>query len=187
MTDARFVRTRAAVFTAVQDVLVAEGPAGLTAERLAEASGVARSTIYRNWPDLGSLACEVFDELMHSEPLPRDLDPEAGLLAYLRDYARRLNDPSYVALLLALMEGAARDEAFAAVQRRMFSQTRSRAAEIIGAGKDSGSFDPRLEVRQGVEDVVAPFLFRRLTMQQLITPRMVSDLHRRLLERWGPP
>ncbi len=182
--DARLARTRAAVFAAVREVLVAEGPAGLTAERIAEASGVARSTVYRNWPDLGALACEVFDDLMHQEALPASDDPPAALLAYLRDYARRLNDPQYIAVLLALMESARRDEASAQVQRRMFSQTRSRAGAIIEAGRASGDFDARLDVRQGVEDVVAPFLYRRLVSQEPITARMVTDLHRTLMERW---
>lgn len=186
MTDARYLRTREAVFAAVREVLVAEGPAGLTAERIAEASGVGRSTVYRNWPDLGALACEVFDELMHHEPLPETGDPSAALLAYLRDYARRLNDPQYVAVLLALMEAAARDEAFADVQRRMFSQTRSRAGAIIEAGKAAGLLDGDVDVRQGVEDVVAPFLYRRLVSQQAITPRMVTELHERLLAQWAP-
>lgn len=60
-TDARYGRSKAAVFEAVCSVLVSEGVAGLTTDRLAEESGISRSTIYRNWPDLAALTCEVFD------------------------------------------------------------------------------------------------------------------------------
>ena len=66
-TDARYERSKAAVFEAVRSVLVADGIAGLTADRLAEVSGISRSTIYRNWPDLAALTCAVFDELMHRD------------------------------------------------------------------------------------------------------------------------
>jgi len=104
MSDARYERSRAAVHDAVCRVLVAEGISGLTADRLAAESGVSRSTIYRNWPHLGSLAVEVFDDLMHREPVDLDRDPVQALHDYLADYARRLNDPTYTAVLVALID-----------------------------------------------------------------------------------
>ena len=61
MNDARYERSRIAVHDAVCAVLVAEGLSGLTVDRLAAQSGVSRSAIYRNWPDMAALACEVFD------------------------------------------------------------------------------------------------------------------------------
>lgn len=186
MSDARYERSRAAVHDAVCRVLVAEGISGLTADRLAAESGVSRSTIYRNWPDLGALAVEVFDDLMHREPVDLDRDPVQALHDYLADYARRLNDPTYTAVLVALIDASSRDAAFAEVHRRAFSQTRSRAGAIIERGKAAGVFAGDLDVQQGVEDVVAPFLYRRLVTGARITARQVADLHAVLLARWSP-
>ena len=84
-TDARYERSKAAVFDAVRSVLVADCIAGLTADRLAEESGVSRSTIYRNWPDLAALTCEVFDELMHRDSQEFEGEPDAALREYLAD------------------------------------------------------------------------------------------------------
>lgn len=186
-TDARYERSKAAVFDAVRSVLVADGIAGLTADRLAEESGVSRSTIYRNWPDLAALTCEVFDELMHRDSQEFEGEPDAALREYLADYARRLNDETYCAVLIALIELSMRDDAFADVHRRSFSQTRSRAAGIIRRGQSSGIFRADLDVKQGVEDVVAPFLYRRLVTQAQITSRQVEHLHQRLIGAWSPP
>ena len=186
MTDARYERSRSAVHEAVCRVLVAEGISGLTVDALAAESGVSRSTIYRNWPDLGALAVEVFDELMHREPVDVDRDAGQALHDYLADYARRLNDPTYVAVLIALIETSLRDEAFAEVHQRAFSQTRSRAGAIVRHGPESGVIDPSLDVQQCVEDVVAPFLYRRLVTHARITPRQVDALHATLLARWSP-
>jgi AcrR family transcriptional regulator len=186
MTDARFERTRAIVYQAVSQVLVSEGLVGLTVDRIAAESGIARSTIYRNWPDLAVLACEAFDELMHQESLDLGADPRTGLHDYLVDYARRLNDPTYTAMLVALIEGSWRDDAFAEVHRRAFSQTRSRAASIIRGAQKEGLIDARLDIAQCVEDLVAPFLYRRVVTQNRITPRQVEELYSRLLERWTP-
>lgn len=181
MSDARYERSRAAVHEAVCAVLVAEGLGGLTVDRIAAESGVSRSTIYRNWPNLADLACEVFAELVH-----RDDAGPTDLREYLRDYARRLNDRTYTAVLVALIDGSSRDETFADVHRRMFSQTRSRAGALVRQGQADGSIDPSLDVQQCVEDIVAPFLYRRLVLQRQITARQVDDLHRDLRQRWQP-
>ena len=184
MSDARYERSRAAVHDAVCSVLVADGIAGLTVDRLAETSGVSRSTIYRNWPDMAALACEVFEELVHRDAITLPDDPATALHQYLADYARRLNDARYTAVLVALIEGSSRDDAFADVHRQAFSQTRSRAGAIIRRGQESGLIQPDLDVQQCVEDVVAPFLYRRLVTQARITPRQVDALSETLLARW---
>ncbi len=90
-------------------------------------------------------------------------------------------------MLVALIEGSARDEAFAEVHRRAFSQTRSRAGAIVRRAQADGVVDEALDVQQCVEDLVAPFLYRRLVTQARITPRQVADLHAALLRRWSPP
>ena len=185
MTDARYERSRAAVHEAVCSVLVAEGISGLTADRLAEESGVSRSTIDRNWPDMAALACEVFDELMHREPVDLEGDPSEAMLDYLSDYARRLNDPVYTAVLVALIDGSTRDDAFADVHRRAFSQNRSRAAAVVHRLQQADLVEADRDVHQCVEDMVAPFLFRALVLQQRITVGQIRDLHGDLLQRWS--
>ena len=74
MTDARYERSRVAVHEAVCSVLVSDGLGGLTVDRLAAESGVSRSTIYRNWPDMAALACEVFDALIDRDAVDVDRD-----------------------------------------------------------------------------------------------------------------
>ena len=186
MTDARFERTRVAVHEAVCSVLVDEGLGGLTVDRLAAEAGIARSTIYRNWPDMAGLACEVFDELAHRDQVDFTGSVDVQLKAYLLDYAERLNNGVYTAVLLAVIEAANRDDAFADVHRRMFNQTRSRAGDIVRQGQREGIFDARLDVQQCVEDIVAPFLYRRLVRQISITRSHVNELHAALLHRWTP-
>jgi AcrR family transcriptional regulator len=185
MTDARYERSKAAVHAAVCEVLVAEGLHGLSVDRLAEQSGVSRSTIYRNWPDMAALACDVFDELMHRESIALDDNPRTALGEYLADYARRLNDPTYLAVLVALIDGSSRDHAFAEVHRRAFSQTQSRAGAIVRGLQEAGVIDRRLDPQQCVEDMVAPFLYRRLVTQARITRAQVDALTDDLLQRWA--
>jgi AcrR family transcriptional regulator len=182
--DPRVTRNRAAVHSAALEVLAAEGVAGLAVERIAEASGVSRSTIYRHWPDMRVLILSAFHDVAHgaADGLEPSGDVARDLLEYLRDYARRLNDPTYAAVIIAIVEWSWRDPDFAAEHGRTFDDARSRAAGILRAGLRSGELRPDLDVRGGVEDVVAPFLYRRLVLRRTITDQEVDALHRRLLD-----
>jgi AcrR family transcriptional regulator len=185
--DPRVARNRVAVHAAALDVLAAEGVSGLTVERLADVSGVSRSTIYRHWPDMRALIVAAFDDVVHSGAQQRPLtgDVSADLLAYLRDYARRLNDPTYAAVIIAVIEWSWRDPDFAAEHGRTFDDTRSRAAGILRAGAASDQLRSDLDVAAGVEDVVSPFLYRRLVLRRTITGRDVEGLHERLMADLG--
>lgn len=181
--DPRVVSNRAAVQRAALQVLSSDGAAGLTVDRLAQASGVSRSTIYRHWPDMRTLVAAAFAETMHS-PGGMLVDPvedaSRALLEYLRDYARRLNDPMYATVLVAIIEWSWRDPAFAQAQAGTFDDTRSRARTILLAGRASGAFTSTLSIEEAVEAVVTPFLYRRVVLRRLISQREVRALHLRL-------
>jgi AcrR family transcriptional regulator len=185
--DPRVLRNRAAVHAAALETLAAQGASGLNVDRIAETSGVSRSTIYRHWPDMRALVVAAFDEVVHasSASLEPTGDVEADLSGYLHDYARRLNDPTYTAVTIAIVEWSWRDPEFAAEHSRTFDDARSRAASILRAGVRSGRLRADLDVRAAVEDIVAPFLYRRLVLRRTITSREVEALHCRLLDGFG--
>jgi AcrR family transcriptional regulator len=182
--DPRVAGNRAAVQQAALHVLSSDGVAGLSVDRLAQVSGVSRSTIYRHWPDLRTLVAAAFQEIMHApRPSAADAaqDPAAALLEYLREYARRLNDPTYATVLVTIIEWSWRDPQFAQAQARTFDDTRSRARAILQAGRATGVFDSSLSIDEAVEAVVAPFLYRRLVLRRIIREREIRALHRRLV------
>ncbi len=185
--DPRVTRNRAAVHAAALQLLSSDGVVGLTVDRLADVSGVSRSTIYRHWPDMPGLIVAAFDEVVHerADDVPLTGDTAADLLAYLRDYARRLNDPTYTSVIIAIIEWSWRDGEFADEHARTFADNRSRAAAVLRAGVSSGQLRRNLDIGQGVEDVVAPFLYRRLVLRRTIGERDITHLHARLLAELG--
>lgn len=187
IADPRVLRNRDAVHVAALKLLRTDGVGGLSVDRLADESGVSRSTIYRNWPDLAALVVSAFDRVVHDDGMRGPLTGDTGvdLLNYLRDYARRLNDPVYSAVLIAIIEWSWRDAAFADVHARTFADSRSRAAGLLTAGVGSGTLRADLDIGQGVEDLVAPFLYRRLILHRTITERDIQTLHHRLMRALG--
>src|SRR6476620_5461963 len=109
--DPRVAQTKQLVLAAAFAVISESGFAGATVERIAERSGVARSSIYRHWPSpLPSLHMEALAPLQQRpEDISRTGDARHDLLAYLSHVVDRLNDPTYAAVSLALMAVADTD------------------------------------------------------------------------------
>ena len=60
----RTTRIRDIVLPAVIELLLAEGAGAVTALRVSEHAGVARSTIYQHWPDQQALLLDAIDRII---------------------------------------------------------------------------------------------------------------------------
>jgi hypothetical protein len=67
----------------------------------------------------------------------------------------------------------------------VFAQSRSRASEVVRRARATGVIDPGRDVVQCVEDLLAPFLYRRLVTRQRIAPWQVQALADELVTRWA--
>lgn len=185
--DPRILATRRAVYAATIELIAEVGVQAATVERIAERSGVARSTVYRRWPVLARLYYDAFAQLARRRPVHAAVGTPAELLAYLDDYADRLNDPTYCAVLVSLLDAAWRDPELARLRRSVFDEGSSRVAAILAAGVEAGRVRPDLVMPDAIDALVAPFLYRRLVEQQPITPDDVRRRHADVLARFGLP
>jgi len=134
--DPRVAQTKQLVLAATFAVISESGFAGATVERIAERSGVARSSIYRHWPSpLPSLHMEALAPLQQRpEDISRTGDARHDLLAYLSHVVDRLNDPTYAAVSLALMAVADTDPAYAQAHQDLLA---SRTQILISLLEDA--------------------------------------------------
>lgn len=110
--------TRDVVLRAALDLLLSDGVGALTAQRLHEASGVARSTIYRHWPTPDDVVDDLLEVAARTEhPVPTG-DVDADLAAALDALLWRLRHRPVAPLLAALMAGPASDAALIARRTR---------------------------------------------------------------------
>src|ERR1700710_352929 len=82
--DPRVDRTRVAALRAVRELLIDEGWEAITQHRVAERSGVGRTTVYRHWPDRVAMVREAFElelHFTHELDLTGDLRPDLILAA----------------------------------------------------------------------------------------------------------
>ena len=87
--------------------------------------------------------------------------------------------------LLALVDRAARDEAWAAAHRAVVNEASSRAAAILRAGVDRGVVRADVDVARAVEAVLGPFLYTRMVRFEAITPAMEDRVLEDLMDRFG--
>ncbi|WP_372734688.1 TetR/AcrR family transcriptional regulator [Nocardioides sp.] len=94
--------TEEVVLTAALDLLLVEGVAALTPQRLHQETGVSRSTIYRHWPTSTEVLAALIDVAPPPQVAPTG-DPAHDLHVAVDQLCDRLRDKPVSAFLRALV------------------------------------------------------------------------------------
>jgi AcrR family transcriptional regulator len=113
-------RSRQAILGATADLLGEVGYTKLAVEAVAARAGVGKQTIYRWWPDKGTLVLDAYLDLVQAEAgvsFPDTGDLRADLRTALRTMIDALADPVYERRYRALLTSIQDDAALAAALR----------------------------------------------------------------------
>ena len=175
----RTQRTRDAVVRAGVELLLEGGTSALTVEAVVQRSGVARSTIYRHWPTRTEMVAAAFAELMPPIPTPvltGDLSQQ--LEALLCPLAEQIATEEFAALVPSLLAGAARDPELAPFHAGFVARQREPVHAVLRQAVQDEQIR-RLDLDEGVSQLVGPLLFQRVILDQPVTPtfarRLVAD------------
>ncbi len=165
--DPRPAQTRELVLQAARMILVSEGQAAVTPTRLVEMSGVARSTIYRHWPDAAAIIADAMsldrqDAMLHSSG-----DPGRDLRTYLGQLREVLESPAG-AIIVAQAEVAERDD--------------QAARTLAGNGRYRNELiqellqDPRTDFDIPHAQLVGPLFMQRFFIRKPITDALITSV-----------
>ncbi len=131
---------RAQVLQAAGELLLEEGMAAFTIEKVAARAGASRMTIYKWWPSRGALALEgYFAVSEHTLEFPDTGDIRADLTAQVRAFAHLLSDTSAGRVIAELIGVAQTDPELAAAFRTHYAIPRRQlAVEAINRGIERG-------------------------------------------------
>lgn len=187
-TDPRVARTREAVRTAVRRVLRAEGIEAVTHQRVAEAAGVGRASVYRHWPDRPHL---VIDALTGAVPDPtgwrstgdlaRDLAVEVGRLQGV------LNDSPFVPDLVALIGRAEWEADLRDLKARLLDQGTSGLRRALEHGVACHDLPTGADVDEAVAALAGPLFYQRVLAHRRITDDFVARVVDRFLRSQPRP
>ena len=93
-TDPRVALSRERVLAATLELLTETGLGGVTIDDISKRSGVAKTTIYRHWPDRSAIVIDACLRMTDGDEEPPDTGSlEGDVRAILTDLAGMLKDP----------------------------------------------------------------------------------------------
>jgi AcrR family transcriptional regulator len=179
--DPRAVRSREAILAAARQLLLAEGPAAVTHQRVAQASGTGRATVYRHWPRAEQLLLDV----MAGTDLPFFRAPRSPVRPWLRQQLRQLADelrlPAVAAVALTVMQGSLWDPGIARSRDGMIAAIDERIGVALELATRTGEVQPGMPATDAAALLVGPLLYRTALQSGSVD----DDLIDRLIDRVG--
>lgn len=162
--DPRVLRTREVVVDATAALLTEVGFERICIDTIAERSGVARSTIYRNWPQRTALLLDAFGRFCAkgTEPIVSSGHLGEDLWALGRRLVSQLGDDDWGRTVPSLMSAATHDPELAEAMADFSAQKRKEAVALLSQAVERGEISRAERVESALERFVSPFFFRRL-------------------------
>ena len=172
----RVARSRAAVVEATRSLLRESGFRGTTIEAISELSGVAKTTIYRNWKDRNELLLDAFSLEAESFVFPATDDLRADLLSGLQSLNRALQTSEWVTLMPAMIEASERDPDFLSLSRAFVDSRRKPLKDRLQLAVKRQEVAAETDVELLVSVLAGPLFYRRLVARQSMKRVSVEDL-----------
>ena len=162
---------------AALDELGEVGYGAFTIESVAARAGVARSTIYRHWPDKLTLIADAF-ETFHEQMVPHDQSgsPRERVERLVRHVAEIVVDSTFTVCIPALIEGAERDPRVREFHHRYSAERRRSLVEVIAEGVAGGDFPAAIDPELAAVALLGVIFYRRLMTGEPFDPTGASAL-----------
>lgn len=179
--DPRAVRSREAILVAARRLLLSDGPAAITHQRVAQQAGVGRATVYRHWSRPGQLLLDV----MADADMPFFREPETPVRPWLHRELRKLADelalPEVSAVALTLMQGARWDWQLLLQRDRFITTIEERVSAAVELAAANGEIDTCVGLADVSAMLVGPIVYRTAMQARAVS----DDLIDRLLDSIG--
>ena len=163
------------------------GYAAATVEAIAARAGVAKTTIYRWWPNRASLLVEVLVEAAAVvAPPPEGRDPLRALRAELRRSAVAANGFTGRLLTSLLGEAQQNPEVRTALLEGLFYPRREATAGAIRRAQASGALRSDVPPYVASDLLFGPLFFRMFVQHEPVTEAFVKQALQYVLEGLKP-
>lgn len=143
----------------------------LTIEGIAERTGVAKTTIYRRWPNVSAIVMDAFlTEITKAAPIQEKATARASFAASMKLLARAYRGKQGKIMRPLLGRAQTDDRLLDAIKARWVEPRRQIAREIVRRGIASGELRPGLD-----PDVVLDALYGPI-YHRLLVPYVNSDV-----------
>ncbi len=175
---------RKEILDAAGRLLLAEGMAGFSIERVAAVAGASKVTIYKWWPSKGTLALEGYASTIDDTlSVPDTGDIEADLTTQLLTYVHVLRDTPAGRVMAELIGEAQTDPVLAAALRRVYSGPR-RAVGLaaLRTAQERGQIRADADPDVLVDQLWGACVYRLVMDDQPLTDAFARSVVRNLMD-----
>ena len=154
--------SRERVIAATLELLTESGLGELTIDDVSKRSGVAKTTIYRHWPNRAALvidACLRMDDGDHAPPDTGSL--EGDVSAFLNKLAELLATARWSSILPSIVDAAEHEPEFAAVHSTIQSRHAAPLRAALERAVARGELRPSADLSVLTAALVGPLFYRR--------------------------
>ncbi|MBT8213284.1 MAG: TetR/AcrR family transcriptional regulator, partial [Acidimicrobiia bacterium] len=175
-------RVRQVILDAGTRLLVEHGSREVTATRIAQETGVARTTIYRHWPDQSDLLLATIDSLVapHS-PTTSSGDLEADLTTALSNLRARMTKRPFRQVFAALLGHANQDETFVAAQQRFVNGVLQPIEGALAAAVTRGDLPASVDIPTACAALAGPLFHQHVMLRASIDDQLITNTVHRFL------
>lgn len=167
---------------ATLSVLAERGFADFSMEAVAEASGVAKSTIYRHWPTRLALLRDALEGLNRQPDVAMERGSARTRIERLLEHlAAALADSVFSACIPALIEAAERHPEVAGFLHQYSDRRRSTLTMVIRQGIEVGELPSHLDPELAALALSGPIFYRRLMTASPLSAADIPALVRQVL------
>ena len=172
----RTSRVRKIVLDAAVALLIRKGHHAVTPHHLSTETGVARSTIYRLWPDSVSLLMDAIDAVVTPDHILSTVgDVRADLTSALENLRFRLNRRPFRAMFTALLDHAIKSKELIPAQRRFVTGVTAPIRSVVAEAIEDGRLDSSIKPNDAVAQLVGPLFHQHVMLQARITDELIVN------------
>ena len=141
---------------------------------------MARSTIYRHWPDRNELLIQSIGKRVEMMVTTETGDLRADLISFYNHLGSMLNDESTRSVVASFMAEASRDPELAALNSKFTKARREASSSMIEKAVARGDLPPDTDSTQMAHDIAGGIFFRGLILRESTDETWIAD-H---VDRW---
>jgi AcrR family transcriptional regulator len=174
MARPRSDEARRKAIAAAIDLILERGVANLSIEEVAARSGVAKTTIYRHWPERASLIIDTTRATFEHVRTPDTGSLRGDLDEYFSGMIRSDLTGRVGRLIPCLIDAAARDPEIEMLFERISTERQQPLLTIVSRAQERGELPPDLDRDVVVGTVLGPLVFRKVLLRRPVDADYVS-------------
>ena len=176
MARPRSEEARSRALSGALEVLGNVGIDGFGVDAVSRVSGVAKTTIYRHWPNVTQLLVEALDAMVAPIPTPNTGSFRHDLHHFLVDLVPVVNDPRTASMLLDVLRSSLVDPEFERVHSALMAERKKPVITVLELAKRRGEVSSDVDAKLVTEFIEGAIFARRFLRRELIDERAIDEI-----------